>query len=113
MLYEIRNYHFDPDQFTAYKKWAREQALPYIDKTLELVGFWATTEEDSEVTGVEMDQLGSANITWILKWPDKATRDADFAKAFGSDEWRKIFDQVPGGLQSYRRMEAKFTESLI
>jgi len=28
MIYEIRNYHFDPQRFDEYKAWAKEKALP-------------------------------------------------------------------------------------
>ncbi|MEM7099185.1 MAG: hypothetical protein AAF541_13065 [Pseudomonadota bacterium] len=113
MIFEIRNYHFDPERFDEYKTWAREQALPYLDRELDLVGFWATGSDANEVNGEPMDALGSANITWIIRWPDKAARDAKMAEAFTTDEWTEIFANVPGGLPSYHRMEAKFTESLL
>ncbi len=112
MLFEIRNYHFDPALFEDYKAWAKSKALPFLDRELDLVGFWAT-EGDSEVTGAEMDELGSANITWIIRWPDRATRDETMATVFTGDEWGGIFEHVPGGISSYKRMEAKFTENLL
>ena len=112
MLYEIRNYHFKPERFDEYKTWAREKALPFLDRELDLVGFWATNA-DSEVNGAAMDDLGSANITWIIRWPDRGTRDKTMAEVFTGDEWDAIFKDVPGGLESYLRMEAKFTENLL
>ncbi len=112
MIFEIRNYHFDPALFSDYQAWAKAEALPYLTRELDLVGFWANTE-DSEVAGAELDELGSANITWIIRWPDKATRDAQFPEIFENEEWAAIFANVPGGLDSYKRMEAKFTESLL
>lgn len=112
MIYEIRNYHFDPQRFDEYKAWAKAKALPFLDRELDLVGFWATAD-DSEVTGEPMDDLGSANITWIIRWPDRETRDASMGTIFGGDEWGEIFADVPGGLASYQRMEAKFTEALL
>jgi hypothetical protein len=30
MLYEIRNYHYDPDYFEEYKKWSVEKAAPFF-----------------------------------------------------------------------------------
>ena len=112
MLFEIRNYHFDPDLFEDYKAWAKSKALPFLDRELDLVGFWAT-EGDAEITGAEMDALGSANITWIIRWPDRTTRDETMATVFTGDEWGAIFEHVPGGISSYKRMEAKFTENLL
>jgi hypothetical protein len=112
LIYEIRNYHFDPARFEEYKAWAKSAALPYLQRELDLVGFWATAGE-TEITGAPMDDLGSANITWIIRWPNRATRDEEFPKRMGTDEWAKIFADVPGGIESYKRMEAKFTEALI
>ncbi len=112
MIYEIRNYYFKPEHFEAYKRWASDQALPYIKENLNLIGFWVNTDAPVEVTGEEMDQLGSANITWILGWDTLDQRNDTMGKVFGSDEWSGIFEHVPGGLPSYLRMEAKFTEQL-
>jgi hypothetical protein len=30
MLFEIRNYHFNPDLFEEYKTWAKAEALPSL-----------------------------------------------------------------------------------
>ena len=113
MIYEIRNYHFDPARFDEYKQWAKDQALPYLQRELDLIGFWATGNEPTEVNGAPMDDMGSANITWIIRWPDKTTRDANMGGIFATEEWTEIFANVPGGMDSYHRMESKFTESLI
>jgi hypothetical protein len=113
MLYEIRNYHFKPERFEEYKVWAREQALPFLTQELDLVGFWANTSAQPDVTGAPMDELGSANLTWIIRWPDRATRDARMDEVFTGDAWGEIFANVPGGMESYLRLEAKFAEALI
>ena len=111
MIYEIRNYHFDPARFEEYKAWATDKALPFLAKELDLVGFWAG--DDAEVTGTPMDDMGSANLTWIIRWPDRATRDARMEEVFTGAAWGEIFEDVPGGMESYKRMEAKFTENLL
>ncbi len=113
MIYEVRNYHFKPERFEEYKVWAKEKALPYLDRELDLIGFWASTSDETSVTGAAMDSLGSANITWIIRWPDKKSRDEQWDGIFGSPEWSAIFKDVPGGLASYLRMESKFTEALL
>ena len=112
-MFEIRNYHFEPTLFEAYKDWARTKALPFLAKELDLVGFWASLPEPSQIDGVAMDAMGSANITWIIRWPDMATRDATFGTLFTTDAWAEIFKDVPGGRGGYLRLEAKFTESLL
>jgi hypothetical protein len=112
MIYEIRNYYYEPSQFAAYKTWARTRALPYLKRNLNVLGFWVNTDVAAEVTGRQMDALGSANITWIIGWDDLSLRRATLDRVFATPEWQQIFADVPGGLESYLRIECKFTESL-
>ena len=111
MIYEIRNYHYEPTRMIEYRAWATDKALPYIREHFDLLGFWVSTDEPSEVNGRPLDELGSATVTWILRWPDLATRHERFPKLFGTDEWKAIMADNPG-LENYHRMEAKFTEAL-
>ncbi len=111
-MFEIRNYHFDPELFDQYKAWATTSALPYIRSQVDLVGFWTSLDEPAQVGGEPLDDLGSANVTWIIRWPDQPTREAEFKRVFTSPEWAEIFKDVPGGARSYRRAEAKFAEQL-
>ena len=112
MIYEIRNYHFDPTLFDAYKTWAKEEALPFLERQVDLVGFWVNTDCASEVIRAPLDDLGSANVTWIVRWPDRKTRDDAWERILGGEEWAAIFAKVPGGMESYRRLELKLTEAL-
>lgn len=45
MIYEIRNYHYEPSLMREYRQWAVARALPYIRENLDLVGFWVKTGE--------------------------------------------------------------------
>lgn len=63
--------------------------------------------------GAAQDALGSANITWIIRWRDMAHRDEVWSGIFASPEWKEMFARVPGGAASYLRLEAKFAESLL
>ncbi len=112
MLYEIRNYHFNPDLFEDYKAWARSEAGPYLKDQLDIVGFWLDSGIPTELNGEPLDALGSANITWIIRWQDMAQREAEFEATLSSPEWTDIFSRVPGGIDSYLRREAKFFEEL-
>ncbi|NOX50010.1 MAG: hypothetical protein GXP16_05665 [Gammaproteobacteria bacterium] len=118
MLYEIRNYHFDPARLPQYKQWANSKALPFLQRELDLVGFWVNTDSppqvlEAETNNIAQDELKSANITWIIRWSNRETRDETMARVFSGEEWKGIFSTVPGGLASYFRREAKFTESLL
>ena len=112
MIYEIRNYYFEPTRFDAYKVWAKNEAMAYLKRHLNVLGFWANTDMKPEINGRGMDDLGSANITWIIGWNDISQRKATLDRVFASPEWQAIFKNVPGGIASYLRTECKFTESL-
>ncbi len=111
MIYEIRNYHYEPSLMAQYKAWAKDQALPYLRDKLDLVGFWTTIDEPAEVRGAPIDELGSATVTWIIRWPDLATRHDTMGKVFATEEWAEIMQGNPGA-QHYHRIEAKFAEQL-
>jgi hypothetical protein len=112
MMYEIRNYHFKPELLGEYKTWARTKAIPHLSKQLDVLGFWANGDDAPEVNGAPQDKLGSANITWIIRWRDLAQRNEVLPRVLGSPEWEAIFADVPGGRAGYLRIENKFAESL-
>ncbi len=113
MIYEIRNYHYDPGKFAAYRTWAIEQAVPFLKDNLDIVGFWIDSGESPEIAGAKpMDlPLGSANVTWVIRWDDMAARNAGHEKVFKGEGWGAIWSRHPdaGG---YFQMEAKFAEAL-
>lgn len=111
MIFEIRNYHYEPSLIKEYKAWARDKALPYIRRHLDLVGFWVKIDEEPEVNGKPLDELGSATVTWIIRWASIEDRNERMGKIFVSDEWREIMKDNPGQ-ENYHRTEAKFAEAL-
>ena len=52
-----------------------------------------------------------ANMTWIIRWNDKETRDK-FWKDFESSEDYKNMPSPPGGVKSYLREEVKFADAI-
>lgn len=111
MIYEIRNYHYEPTLMAEYKVWAQNDALPYIRDNMDLLGFWINIDEPPQVNGKPQDDLGSATVTWIIKWEDMATRHDVMGKVFATDDWNKIMGRNPG-VENYLRTEAKFAEAL-
>ncbi len=111
MIFEIRNYHYEPTQMAAYRAWAVAKALPYIRANLDLVGFWVNVDEPPQVGGRALDELGSATVTWIIRWEDIATRNRVMGEVFGSSEWQEIMAANPGQ-ENYHRTEAKFAKAL-
>jgi hypothetical protein len=113
MIHEVRNYHFRPDLFEDYKAWAKDLALPYLGKRMDILGFWVNSADAPQVSGAPLDDLGSANVTWVIRWRDVAHRDKGWAEAVAGPEWEAIIARVPGGMASYLRSEAKFADALI
>lgn len=111
-VFEIRNYNFEPSLIAEYEAWARDDALPYIRKNLDVVGFWVYAGIDPELNGAPLDELGSANVTWIIRWNSKAERDEKMKEVFSGPVWDEIFAKVPGGGKSYLRAEARFFKEL-
>ena len=112
MLFEIRRYHFDPALFAAYREWAKGEALPHLSQELDVVGFWVSTDEPAQIKGEPQDKLGSANVTWIIRWKDRAHRELVWQRILSNSNWKDIFSRVPGGPASYLRMEAQLAESI-
>jgi len=112
-IYEIRNYHFDPDLYEEYTEMASGEYISYLQEHLDVVGFFVDSDIPAEVRGAPLDELGSANVTWIIRWNSKEERDSKLPEVFGASEWREIFADVPGGLASYLRVESRFVEALF
>ena len=111
VLHEIRDYTIDPAWYAAYQVWARDHAVPWLRANLDVVGFWMEQGVPAEVSGSNpvVSPNGQPNVTWILRWKDKATRDTQFAAVFGSDGWKDVWAQHPNP-NSYLQMNARFLE---
>ena len=111
MLHEIRNYHYEPTLMAEYRDWATKFALPYIREQLDLVGSWVNLDDPAQISGRPQDELGSATVTWIIRWEDMDQRNETMRRVFGSEQWAEIMKDNPGQ-ENYLRTEAKFTEAL-
>jgi hypothetical protein len=114
MLYEIRNYHFDPEYFEEYKKWAAEVGAPFFRKRWDVVGAWVNKDIPAKYGGsLPIDESTTpANMTWIIKWKDMSQREKAWEEVAKTKEWEELFSTVPGGTKSYLRTEAKFAEAI-
>lgn len=112
MLYEIRDYHYRRDIWDDYKAWAVEAVAVLKDK-MDVVGFWIDTGIDPEVGGTDPvdSPIGHANVTWIIRWKDKADRDEHFWKAIESDEWQAVWAKHPDP-NGYQQMLSRFMETM-
>ena len=112
-MLEIRNYHYDPKQFDAYKKWAIEEAVPFLKANLDIVGFYLDNGAEPELNGSDPvpHKHGAANITWIIRWDSAEARAEGHKSVFGSDGWQDIWSRHPDA-NGYLQMEAKFAEAV-
>ena len=113
MFYEIRNYHYDPKYFEEYKKWSIEIAAPFFRSRLDVVGIWFKNDMPVEYGGSlpRDENVIPANMTWIIRWKEKETRDRVWKEIFSSEELKNL-PSPPGGTKSFLREEVKFAESI-
>jgi len=112
-MFEIRNYHYDPQKFDAYKKWAIEDAAPFLKANLDVVGFWVANGQPAELTGSDPQENkhGSANVTWIIRWDSREARDKGFKEVFQGKGWQAVWAKHPDA-DGYLQMESKFADEV-
>lgn len=112
MIYEIRDYHYLPEKFEAYKAWG-DEAVPVLKEILDVVGFYvdAGVEPEANGTNPEKPSIGYANITWIIRWASKEERDEKFASAMQSPKWAAVWAKHPDP-DGYVQMLSRFTEEV-
>jgi hypothetical protein len=106
-LYEFRDYHYVGDM-DDYRRWWAE-ALPIFQDRFEVLGLWFDSGEPPRIMGSDPMPLphGSANVTWILAWPDLSTRDEQWDALWDDDEWKACWDRHPG-FDNYVNMSVRF-----
>lgn len=112
MIHEIRDYHYRTDIFEDYLVWA-DKALPVLREHMDLLGFWVDQGIAPEITGPQAvdSPIGSANITWIIRWPDMEARAAGFKATFGSEAWQAVWAEHPDP-NGYLQMSARFLRAM-
>ena len=112
MIYEIRDYHYRRDIFDDYKRWAKD-AVPVLRKHMNVLGFWIDTGAEPEITGTDPinSPLGSANVTWIIRWESKEARDRTFSDMLNSEDWTSVWSRHPDA-NGYLQMSARFMDEM-
>ncbi len=108
-IVEIRDYTIDPERFSDYKEWAVSLAAPWLKANLDVIEFWMDDGIEPEVSGSnpQVSENGQPNVTWIIRWEDKATREAEFSKRMGHPDWQEIWAKHPCP-DGYLQMNARF-----
>ncbi len=113
MIYEIRDYHYRRDIFEAYEVWAKEAVVVLRDK-LDVVGFWVDDgKHKPEVAGSDPHDcpIGSANVTWIIRWEDMAQRNEVMKTAFTGDAWKSVYAKHPDH-DGYIQLASRFMKAM-
>ena len=112
-MFEIRSYHYDLTKFDSYKKWAVDEAAPFLKTNLNVVGFWLDNGNDIELAGSDPTphKHGGANVTWIIKWESEEHRAVGFKAVFESEGWLDIWSRHPDA-DGYLQTEARFAEEV-
>jgi hypothetical protein len=113
MIFEVRDYHYRPDLIGAYHKWALD-AAKVLRKKLDVVGFWVDDgEHKPEIRGSRPidSPIGSANVTWIIRWESKAARDKTMETAFAGKDWEEVWKLHPDP-NGYLQISSRFMESV-
>ncbi len=111
-IVEIRDYTIEPEWFERYKVWANAEAAPWLKANLDVIEFWMDDGIEAEVGGSApvVSPNGQPNVCWIIRWPSKAERDAQFAEKFASPEWQAIWANHPNE-KAYLHMNARFMKA--
>jgi hypothetical protein len=81
---------------------------------MDVVGFWIDHGMEPEYKGRNKPDVTErpANVTWIIRWPDRETRDEGWKSLRADLGWKMIIAKVPGGWRSDLRTEAKFSPEI-
>lgn len=109
---EVRDYHYDPDRMDAYRAWAAE-AGPWLRQRWDMAGFWVAAGEEADLFGADPrpSPHGPANVTWTIRWRDRAERDAAWEQLRADDDWKAIWARHPG-YEGYRQLSVRFLEEV-
>ena len=110
-LFEIRDYHYDGD-LGPYRLWW-EEGLPLLRaKGFDVVGLWYDSGIEPGIGGEDpMDlRLGSANVTWIIRWTGYDERVSTWDSLREDSDWLELADRHPGWA-NYLHMSVRFMEA--
>lgn len=113
-IVEIRDYTIESESFDAYKDWARDYAAPWLKANLDVIDFWVDDGEEAEVTGSApaVSPNGQPNVCWVIRWPDRQTRDEGFEAFRVNAEWQQIWKKHPNP-NAYLQMNVRFMKASV
>ena len=110
-MYEIHDYHFNPEKFEEYKAWVIEEVVPYLRANMDLVSFWVGEVAPSKVGGTSpmSMNLGTPNATWIARWDSMEDCIKSRETVLATEEWKKIWANHPDE-DGYLQYQSRYME---
>ena len=111
-IVEIRDYTIEKEWWDQYKEWA-EIAVPWLKEHLDVIDFWIDDGIEAELDGSDpqISIHGQPNVTWVIRYDDKADRDRKFNAVQEHPEWQEIWSKHPNE-NAYIVMNARFMKCL-
>ena len=111
-IVEIRDYTIDPEWYPAYKEWAEKHAAPWLKANLDVIDFWLDDGIEAEVAGSSpvSPANGQPNVCWIIRWPNKAERDAGYAAFASYPGWQEVWAKHPKP-DAYLQINVRFMKA--
>lgn len=109
-LVELRDYHFRRESWEEYRMWAND-AMEILRDHFDVVGFWFDVGIQSEISGSNPMELplGSANVTWMLRWDSMKDREAGWDALWRNEAWMEHWANHPDS-DGYLHVSARFLE---
>ncbi len=87
-LWEFRDYHYRRDLWDEYREWTGE-AMRILRDRFDIAGFWFDSGDEPKLGGSSPMELplGSANVTWVIRWDDMDHHDRGWAELWEDEEW--------------------------
>lgn len=115
MLYEIRNYYYDPDTLDAYRQWGSDEDVKSImEAYMDIVGFWVDHGEPAIFGGEDPtpSDHGVPTLTYIIRWESMEHRHRGWNDLREDPRWKDAWTRHPNP-NGYLHTQATFTEALV
>lgn len=107
-LIELRDYHYQPERLGEYRTWAID-AGAFLRERWDASGFWIDSGEPARIFGSDPMEppLGSANVSWLIRWRDLEEREKEWEALWEDSEWKEIWSKHPG-FEGYLQLSVRF-----
>lgn len=110
VLYEVRDYHYRPDLWEAYRRWVEEAEAILRDRfDVAWFGFDAGIPGHLHGSAPVDHPLGPPNVNWIIRWESMEHRDRGWDALLSDPEWTDLWSRHPDP-DGYLTVAVRFME---